>query len=822
MADVGSTSPGKAYPAFIRAPITQAKPNDLEAPENIITSVAAAKSIYYNFRFSHLARIELYAGIEGLFSGNPPYNPTELASKGLSHITNYNNLNGRAFYEREALSFWNLINEAEYLAEFEVVPTSLFGTATGEDLVDWADTLSRHWDSIVRSWPSFNVVYNTLTGQLVKLGVSPVLWPDERDWRFRTIELQRFYVQDQAQCDMDLLTCVIVESVFTAQYLWEVYDTFKNVPKDECPWNIDELTALLLFFANQFTKDQYAFIDMMDIQRVIQNRDVTFNQIFTDDIRIASMLYKEYDGKVTHYMFHPRWDNGNFLYMADRQYKSMQEALVIFTASPGEFTIHSNRGLGHKVYSACQAMMQLDCSIVDMARMSATPLIKTLATGDKDFSAIRFYPGVPTLLGQAEFVENTLGANIQQLVGASQYVYNKIEANLSNSGDNPGEPDKSHGSLSPTQARSQDYKEFSILKNNIAHFYSLFTRVIQNMVVKMLNSKPTYPGYEYVEEWKRRCIQDGVPEEIFKVTNPDGVGLPAHLKVKATRVAGDGSNYAKLLGLESLLPISQSFGPKEEAEYKKQWIIATMGPQYVRAFMQDSLNAENASGGASLAGVENAAMQGGFSPVFSPDNEHRAHFTIHLALGNDIIRRIQQQQLSAVDADRVFTVLIPHMQEHFEALEKNIFAKQFVEQMKRPWDELHQYAVLNRHNAAKEIQANIKKQQALQAKNQQVLSKEQLDQLSTQAKIDDNRTKMQASIENQKEANQNRAENEKERIQLDAENKRLATRLNATPGEGTVDDQEARLASEPLATLRQNLADINGQSPAPYDLGISD
>lgn len=814
MSDV---TPSKvASPAFIRAPILEPKPGVLEAPKNIITTIEAAKAVYYQYRTEHLARIELYAGIEGLFSGNPPYNPAQLEANRLSHITNYNNLTARAFYEREALSYWNLLNEAEYIAEFELVPTAIFSTATGDQLVNWAQTMARHFDTVVRSWPSFNVVYNTLTAQLVKLGVSPVLWPDERDWRFRTIELSRFFVQDQAQCDLDLLTCICVESIFTAQYLWDVYEEFKDKPANESPWNIDELCNLLIFFANQFTKDQYSFYDMMDIQKHIQNRDLTFAQIFSDDIRLTTMLYQEYDGKVTSYMFQPRWDTGNFLYMADRQYGSMSEALVIFTASPGEFTIHSNRGLGHKVYSACQAMMQLDCSIVDMARMSATPLIKTLATGDKDFGAIRFWPGVPTNIGQAEFVENTLGKNIQNLVTTSAYIYSKIEANLSNSGDNPELPDKSIGSLSPSQVRSQDYKEFAILKNNIAHFYALFTRVLQNMAVKMLNSKEGYPGNEYVKEWKRRCTTDGVPEEVWSTASPDGIGLPAHLKVKATRVAGDGSTYGKILGLESLAPIATSFGPREEREYKRQWILATMGPQYVRSFLQDSDNAEAASGGASLAGVENMGMKLGESPIFSPDNEQQAHFTIHLALGNDTIRRIQQQQLDSVGADKIFNVLIPHMEEHYQALQKNIFAKQYTEQMRKPWDQVQQYATLNRHNAAKEYQANIKKQQDLQARQQQQLSEQQLKALETQSKIADNAKKSDASIENQKKVTDARIENEREKTQLAAGNKRLQVNLDAQ--NQTVDEQKNAIASESLPELRQNLSDLNGSSPAPFDL----
>lgn len=817
------TNPVESVPSsYLRGEIVQVKEGVLKAPHNIIQTISSAKALYYNARGEHLQRINLYAGIEGLIAGNPPYNPTELARYKLSHISNFNNLDARALYERGALAYWNLLNESQYLCEFELRKVPMLQSATGTNLVEWADTMSRHWDGVVRSWSSFNVVFNTLVGQLVKFGVSPVLWPDERDWRWRTIELSRFFVEDQAQSDIDLLTYVCLESIFTAQFLYEIYDQFKDKPKEESPWNIDELANLLVYLANSFAKTEntgFQFYDMMDIQHRIQNGDLSWNAIFSDAIRVVSLLYKEYDGKISHYMFHPRYDAGGFIYFADRQYTCMEEALVIFTASPGEFTIHSNRGLGHKIYAGSQAMMQLDCSIVDMARMSATPLIKTLATGNKDFEQIRFYPGVPTNVGQAEFVENTLGENIQQLIGASQYIKNKLQFNTANSGDDPSAPDVSVGSISPTQARMQSYKEFSVLKNNIAHFYAQFDCVIENMTIKLLNSKQAYPGYEYAADWKERCINDGVPKEIFQKTNTDHYGLPKHIKVKATRAAGDGSTLAKLLGLQEMAPLVPNMGPNEALEYKSMLTSAALGPQYVDAFTQDSQNAEAASGGASLAGVENAIMRLGESPVFSPDNENRAHFIIHIALANDTIRRIQQQQMTAINADKIFTVLIPHLYEHWQTLEHDIFAENFVKEHKKVFDEVQQYATLNHRNAAKELQAAIEKQQQQQDKTQATLSDQQLKTLKTNSDIQIANRKVEAQNQRADEANQTRAGIMKDKAQSDAETKRLKVTLDAQ-SQSPIDQQHAAVQNEPLPELRQDLSNINGSTPAPYDLEL--
>lgn len=799
----------------IRGQIVETAPGDIEAPATIIQTVSGARAIHFQYRQEHLARIELYAEIEGLIAGNPPYSPQDLAEHKLSHLSNFNTLDARALYEKAALAYWNLLNEAQYIAKFEI-------QGDYPELIDITDTLSRHFNDVVRDWSSFNVVFNTAVGQLVRFGISPVLWPDERDWRWRTIELSRFFVEDQAQSDIDQVTRIFVESIFTVQYLYQVYEQFKDRldrgklddnrwDYNVCPWNLIELGNLLVDRANSTAKTEFnngVIVDMMDLQRRLQNGDLTLNAIFSDDLRIVTMLSQEYSGKISHYMFDRIYDSGNFLYFVPNQYKCMDECLVIFTASPGEFTIHSNRGLGHKIFSGAQAMMQLDCSSVDMGRMAATPLFQTPATGAKDFESIRIWPGVATNIGTAEFIKNDMGGNLSQLIGLSRYILQKLQFNTANSGDDPAFPDADKGSLSAPQARMKAYKEFSVLKNNIMHFYGLFDRVIKNMVIKMLSSKKGYPGYESAKEWKDRCIADGVPEQIFSVTNENYYGLPKGWKVSATRVVGDGSTAAKILGLESLVPIAGDFGPRESREYKRQWIMATMGPEYVPAFLQDSDDPDNISGGASLAQMENAAMQGGFAPLYSADNDQKAHFVVHLALGNNLIRQIKQKQLTPLAADKAFVLLVPHMQEHWVQLQKSPFSQKYVLQMREAWKELQEYAVLNHKNAQTELAANIKKQQAQQEKTQQILSDEELKNL--QVAGDERRAdfKVNAQVARADKANETRGEVMREKVQSDASIGRLKTTLDAR--NKTIEEQQNMVASTPLDELRVDMENISG------------
>ena len=810
----------------IRNPLVVEANGTLKAPTEIVPSVIAARNIYWNLRTEHSPRTLLYAQIEGLIAGNPPYNSAELAAQGLGHIANFNNMDANAMYERTALAYWNLLNQTEYIAKFEVsTPPNVskdeeMGMLVDSSLVEYGNTMSRHFNDIVRSWKDFNTQFNMASGQHVRLGLSPILWPDASDWRWKTIELSRFFVKDQAPVDTDSMTCWCVESIFTVQALYQIYQVAKEFP-NATHWDTDELETFLLFKANSFLKPQEAGIfNMMDLQMRIQNNDGLGTAAFSDEVRLISLLYREYDGKISQYIFDKYWDSGSgkFLFKHPSQYECLEDVMILFTSSPGEFTIHSNKGLGHKIFASSQAIMQLDCSGVDMARWAATPILETPATDPSSADGIRLYPGVPTNIGMAKFANNTLGANVNQIIGMSQYITSKINYNLANSGDDPSMPDKSMGSISDSTALRQAYKEFGILKNSIAHFYTTWDLVIKNMVAKMLHSKKGDSGYEYANEWKQRCISDGVPEIIFSVKSKSKLELNRYLKVKASRVAGDGSDVAMIMGLDQLTPFASSFGARESRNFLKLKITAALGLDYVPELLSAQDDTDMNAGGATIAGLENAIMKGGESPVFSPDNDQKAHFSTHMALGNFVIQSIQQQQMSVLDADTIFNVLIPHLGDHWNTLTKSIFAQAYVQQNMRAWKQLQDYATLNRRNAAQAQQAELKKRQEQEQKTNEAMTDEQIKTMQAQGDERRAEAKSQATITRTKDTADKRGDIMKESARSTAETKRLEVQLKADAANEKTANRENPLANTSTPELRQSIQELNGVTPAPYDI----
>lgn len=794
--------------------IEQKSVNVFDAPEFVIPSPQIANAVWQSYRQSHFNRIILYAEIDGLVGGNPPYNPEELRAAGLQHVSNFNDMSAGAVIDRACLAYWNLLYSAMNLVTFVI-------RLEDPEAPNAAKIMSEEWtEVVVECWPSFLVNLAALMTQLVKLGISPAFFPDERDPRWRVIQLNRFYVPDQAQSDIDMMTSWAVETEYTLQYLWQVYKEFKDADKDSTPWDTDELGRLLVQLSNGNTQNSNNVRDVADFERRMLDGDVSYSNFYSDKIRLVSLFQKEYDGKITHMMFYPHFLEGsNTFLFREEQYDSVQDALVLFTMNPGSYTIHGNRGVGHKIFSLAQAKIQADCSLVDMIKFSSTPIIKSSSSNTGDIDQIKFFPGVPTNIGSAEFVDSNLGSNINNVVGGVEYLSRLIQFNLTYSGSDPASPDPDSGSISPSQARLMAFQEFGVLKNNIQHFYSVADRLFQNMTVKILESKEGDPGHIMLKKWKERCLAKGVPEEMFATSDKAeyGAGMPKHLKVTATRAAGHGSQVGLLIALQELNPFVGTFGPREEKEFMRLLITATLGSEFIPAFMQESDDVDEVAGGASLAGVENAIIQMGKSPIFSKDNAHRSHFAVHMALMTQVVQLANQQQMDAVAADAIFTVAVPHIGEHLQALSQSVFSQQFYSEAKPQYDQLVRYATLNKKNAEKVAQAQIKKEQEDQAATDQVMQDNQRKDFELMNDERRKDTKQDAQI-----ARQDDSSKEKQRIQSEASKAEIDRKAYETRAKAQLEKSgkqlEAKVNSEIEEDPQAYLQEKSGESISPYDL----
>lgn len=791
--------------------VEQTAHNVFKAPERIICNVNAARAVAHSLRGSHLGRIAFCGEIAGLIGGSPPYNPDVLREAGLDYVSNFNDMSAHALFQKAALAYWNLTNNVEYTCDFKL-------NFPSAEAPEFAKFMAKYWDEAINEeWPSFHTNTASTTSQLVKYGVSPIIFSDERDPRWSMVEYAKFYIPDQTQSDLEKLNTVCVDTEFSVQDLWQIYQEFKNKSDTYSDWNIPALGKFLVMYATNSLQDKASHpSDATDLERKVLAGDINYGNLFCDSVRLVTQLQKEYNGDISHTMFHRHYDVENFLFDCGDQYKSMQEAIVLYTMHPGEYTIHENKGLGHIIYSLAQAAIQTNCSIVDMIKWSSTPMIKSSSLNSKDVQQIRFYPGVPTDIGTADFAQNNLGANVQNVVSGAQYIQNLLNYNINSAGNDSSQGDPDQGSLNPDQTKFRAKHEYSVLKNNIMHYYSAKDKHLQLMTAKMLRSQKGWPGHSLAEVWKNKCIDAGVPEIVFKILpkDKDGWKMPSTISVTASRAMGAGSQAAQLAGLQELQPFLGGFNEKEARAYKRDVIVATVGKEMLPRYMNESDVEDSAGGNSSLAVVENAIMEAGKTPGFALNNNHRSHATEHFNLGQQLVQKIQQQGISLVEANSVFEQLLPHLGQHMEALSKDVFAANLFESLRPQFKQLSKYALNNKKNASTEQQAKAE---------QQAKDAQQTEQVMTDAERKDFVVQKDEARKDEKLGRQNQRQDEqhktKEKMLIRKTDSDIAVdtaKANAKVSNEKIKAQLTNTADEVPAA--QALTDMSNKTISPYDI----
>lgn len=790
----------------------------LKAPTNIIMRVEAARTYYENYRQNHVKRVMKYTAIEGLIGGNAPYDSAELKSAGLSHVTNVNTLDAKGKFDKAGLTFWNLINQTENFVKFEV---RNLGTQQDKQYGRWAQILASNWTKVIKEdWTDFVSNMNIATGQLVKFGYSPIVWSDEKDFKWETVDVSKFYVADQTPVTVDKWSCVCFETTYTMQYMWGVYQTIKDAEGDALGWNKSALENFILYRANTVNKASGStsrpFNDMLDFQHKINNGDVNAGSVFTDSFTLVHMMYKEYSGKISHFIFDPIPNSTtDFLYKLPEQYEKFEDGVVVITYSPEERTIHGNRGVGHKIFPICQAMTQLDCTLFDMSKMSSTVIVKSMSNTTQAAAPIRFIPGVATDIGQSDIVQNTLGANVDRVVTVANYFERKIDKNAIISGDDPSVPDADRGSKSTTEVQMQSLKEFGIGKNSVSHFYNFMDRIYRNMVIKMLLATPSDPGYDVAERWKNLCLEDGVPEEVFEIKREHK--MPNHLTVTAARAAGDGSTAGLIVALNRVGPVAGAFGQEGQQNYRRDVVRANLGEDYAARYLSDSMTPDEAAGGSSLAVLENIVMKNGEPPMVSRDNQHKSHIGVHMNLIMETIKGVQAQEIEPQAADQILAVSIDHLQQHVKIIAEDSLNEAYVMQLAGTMKQINKFAQLNRARAQKMMQAEVRRRgEEEQQMNADMMEQDRKDKVMEREEARKD-FKVKAQVARAEEASTTRAEIMRRDVERKADNQRLDVELKNEVKQAEIRKPQEILANQSTQQLQDTLKAQVGETANPVD-----
>lgn len=682
------------------------KDERLKTPKNVVQNEAGARTIFVVLKDANIHRALTCTRVNGMIDGNAPYKKAEMARKGLEHQTNINWRDGEARMTEVSIPFWSLFNDVAYLGEFT---TDLFSPEQNPEV---GRIVSEEWDYVMRQWPEFEDRMNLHQNELLKFGFNALLYIDKNDWMFDPIENVRFLFPEKTRNGAQYIEKCAVEHSMSPQALFEIYES-----DGESLWNKEAVAEVLyrcsLYAATDGDDSAFTTQRFVELQTKIRNGTVAWDSAYTSDIELVSILVREWDGQVSKMIIHPLYQTKMCLYYGDRLFEKMEDCVSTYSLFPGQRYMHGNKGFGHQMFNLVEGVNRLDCTLFDSARAAATVLISTPAGRNKDLKVKRFDLGGIVDIGEAEYKQNLLGANLAPSVQVSEYFQSKLARNNVMTGLSPRDLEK----LPASGQRAQATKEGRIQKNVINHYYHCGDSHIRQMVIKQLRSTDGDNGYKYVELWKERCIARGVPKEFFDYSESSvGIqGLPKHMNVRMSRANGSGSQTADQLEMDEMMNMLPVLGERGRNHVLEDKVSSVRGFRYVARYLPVEDRAAQPTSEDTWASIENNQLEKGEQVIVSPDNNHAVHAVSHTDRLKRIAQAYREGAYSLQDTDTAFQTTGPHLTRHLLFLDQDPTRKALAQDLRQQWAILANFGDMIANNAQEEREAELRRQQKQQA-----------------------------------------------------------------------------------------------------------
>lgn len=621
------------------APIPETGP----VPDTRIKDATVAREMYNRMNEADKTSARNRALIQGMFDGDPPYDPAELRASGQPNKTNLNFGEAESHLEYAMSGYIDLTNSVETLVS---VKTN-FGPET--ERFDWEDIISEEITRTFRSWKQFDFNLIHLCHNFIAHGMGIAYWPDSTDWRFRGAGLDDFKFPRQTLVSEDDLEVAMAGRRMPA---WHLYQSIKNPESAEAlGWNIKATRqALCQAKVQDADSDEW-----MRLEAEFKNNDLG-TSARQSEVRLVHAWVREFDDTISHYIFTEN-DCGSkdFLYEKRSAFRSMQQVFVLFPFGLGTNALtHGIRGIGHKIFPTVNASNRLRSDIMDSARLASSLILKP---GDEEaLNDMALTPfGGHTILNPGVSIENFTPPN---LTNSLTPVLNDMQTLMNERLGSYGSKSVFSGGERKTrfEVAAQLEQAAKLSNTSLELYYAPLQRVFQETVRRMSqkNYNRSEPGGREVAEMRLRILKRGVPlEALYELDIPS---------VRAVRAIGAGSAAARSLALSTLEEMAPAYDELGQHNLRRDRTIATVGVAQADRYIPKIPN-QRPPVDYKLAELENGQLLEGFEISILPNENHLAHVEVHIAKLTEIYGLINAGEISLEDGSMRMLNLFNHTAE---------------------------------------------------------------------------------------------------------------------------------------------------------------
>ena len=616
----------------------------------------------------------------------------------------------------------------------------------------------------------------------VTWGLSTLYWEDQIDWRFKTAKVGSFLVPDGTKASTEHFDlCALREKAKVHELFRYVSDETMAEKSTANGWNVPLLKKILSDSARQTDHiDSEQIGEFSSWQVKIKDNDLAYSYSNYGDVPISHIFVREYDGKISHFILYEdakyytgeSAGDGDYLYKSIGKFDNWDQAMILFTAGVGQGTLHSIRGLGPKIYAACQVSDRMKNQLTDGAMQAASIMLQPDNEAQAEKIRVARFGGFSVVKGGKIISDKTFSPNLQGLVGVESLIQANLQKNVGAYRPDVNENENTPQAQNMMEVRNRASKEAKLEKSDIHLYFVAWDRLYREILRRVLNPSLTDvdPGYEAVKEFKDACIAAGVPRELLKTK---------HLRIKAHRTIGNGSTLMRSLITADLLSVSPYFSEQGKERVLKDYVTVRGGPEAANRYLPDPNPDMIPSTQHSIAALENNDMAEGTDVLVGVDQPHVIHLMVHMAaLTEDAQAFIEEKYQGQPEQLLAFMqISIQHCSQHLDFIASDPARENEYQQFSSQLQELaqimkHVEGIVNERQRAAEEQQQAQQMAAMQAA-------EEAQAVDTERALAEQKLQADFEFKMAKEANEQIIREKKLAHEIEMDQRRMAAQERA-------------------------------------------
>ena len=584
---------------------------------------------------------------------SPPFDENELKNKGQGERFNFNTGEAAAIKNEAVSGYVDIYSTPTTIAQIPLKNVSDPMRSMYENiLAEEFTTIDRANDS---SFPTFL----QLCDIYVTHGVAVGYFEDKQTMHYKVGGLDRFKFPRKTTIitsDMPMCTCSSTMSII------ELYDKI-NGDSPLKGWDKDAVIKAITTAAGQ-TDTKWNEWERLE-------EDLKCNDVYLESaVDMIELVYGwvvEFDKSVSFYIttksgsdINTAKGNEGFLFKEVSYYENTNQAFQIFSFTIGNNArIHSVRGLGYLIYQICNAMNVLTCKMMDNARIEGSMVIQATTQEDlEDLEIIDFAGGIalpPNINLPARSQANNLNNSMIPAIQLGRGLLDRATGGLS-AGNMILSGQQDRRTKLEVSAQLDWINKLNSFAINL--FYGPLDKLMREKVKRAFTVRqPDKESRRMVDEMKRRCIERGVPEEVF--------GMIDYEKVKAQRIIGTGSRVSRVMIYDQLQQMYASMDEVGRKNFTFDVSAELIGSdKTIRYFGKPE--EQRLPMDAKIADLENTLLLQG-QQVNPIDGEmHMVHIPRHLAILEESLQGVENGQVDLMQYATTFSPVHEHVTQTLE------------------------------------------------------------------------------------------------------------------------------------------------------------